>query len=142
LARCRVLIAQGYHPVALSMAETVAGRPLVTASVWQRPRVGKAARKLLAQRQAGAGLALLKLGQAEPVWPLLSHSPYPEARSRLIGRLEPVGVEARVLVERLQTEKDASSRRALILALGEYTEKQLPQSVRQPLVEKLLKWYR
>ena len=36
-------------------------------------------RETLARRQANAGLALLKLGQTEPVWPLLKHSPGPEA---------------------------------------------------------------
>jgi formylglycine-generating enzyme required for sulfatase activity/tetratricopeptide (TPR) repeat protein len=142
LARCRELAAQSYRPVRISVAETAAGQPLVTASVWQRPRICAEAREKLARRQAGAGLVLLKLGQAGPVWPLLPHGPYPEARGRLVMRLRSAGVKAPVLVERLLREKDASARRALILALGEYTDKELPAEARRPLTAKLLEWYR
>jgi formylglycine-generating enzyme required for sulfatase activity/tRNA A-37 threonylcarbamoyl transferase component Bud32 len=140
--RCRELQAQGYHPVALSVAETITGRPLVTASVWQRARISEAAREALARRQAGAALALLKLGQAESVWPLLVHSPFPEARSRLSLRLGPVGVEAQVLEKRLEVETDVSIRRSLILALGEYPAQRVPAALRRRLVSKLLAWYR
>jgi formylglycine-generating enzyme required for sulfatase activity len=38
-------------------------------------------------------------------------------------------------------EKDVSARRALILSLGEYDGKRLPQKDRKPLVETLLRWY-
>ena len=106
------------------------------------PKPSEAARAALARRQAGAGLALIRLGQAETVWPLLKHSPHPEARSRLTLRLGPVGVEARVLVERLQTAKEVSVRRALIQALGEFTAAQMPVELRQTLVPELLGWYR
>jgi formylglycine-generating enzyme required for sulfatase activity len=54
----------------------------------------------------------------------------------------PQGVPASTLIARLQTERDVSIRRALILALGEYTEKDLAAKVRAPLVKKLLGWYR
>jgi formylglycine-generating enzyme required for sulfatase activity len=127
--------------VAIAAAEITPGQPL-TASVWQRPVIAEATREALAWRQAGAGLALLKLEHTEPVWPLLKHSEYPETRSRLLLRLGPAGVPGRILLERLKREKDVSRRRALIVALGEYTEKDLSEAERWPLVEKLLKWYR
>jgi serine/threonine protein kinase/formylglycine-generating enzyme required for sulfatase activity/tetratricopeptide (TPR) repeat protein len=142
LEQCRTLAAQGYRPVAISVAETTAGQPLATASVWHRPVIGEAARETLARRQSGAALALARLGQWERVWPLLSHSPYPEARTRLLARLGPNGVPGHTLVERLQTEKDVSVRQALLLALGEYTAEQLPADWQQRLVPRLLAWYR
>jgi formylglycine-generating enzyme required for sulfatase activity len=47
-----------------------------------------------------------------------------------------------VLIRQLQAEKDASTRAALILALGEYTADQLPPKMRTALTTKLLAWYR
>jgi serine/threonine protein kinase/formylglycine-generating enzyme required for sulfatase activity len=105
-------------------------------------QASEAAREALARRQAGAGLALARLGEAERVWPLLKHTPYPEVRSRLILRLGPGGVEVTTLVERLEKEKDVSIRRALILALGEYRSEQIAVGLRQHLVALLLNWYR
>src|SRR5262249_20643458 len=118
--------------------------PLLRAEVEKQanPAAKEACQEALARRQSGAGLALLRLGEVEHVWPLLSHSPYPEARSWLLGRLKPAGVAAGLLVDRLRTEKEVSRRRALILALGEYTQKELPEAERRPLGEKLLLWYR
>jgi formylglycine-generating enzyme required for sulfatase activity len=53
-----------------------------------------------------------------------------------------LGADPRLLVRRLEVEKADSARRALILALGEYSARDLPASVRKPLTEKLLAWYR
>jgi formylglycine-generating enzyme required for sulfatase activity len=142
LEQCRRLTAQGWRPVGISAAEIIPGQPVVTASVWQRPRLSESAREALAQRQAGAALALARLGETERVWPLLAHGPYPEARSRLIHLLGPDGVPAGTVAARLRTEQDVSIRRALILALGEYRTEQIPTQMQQRLVGKLLDWYR
>jgi formylglycine-generating enzyme required for sulfatase activity/tRNA A-37 threonylcarbamoyl transferase component Bud32 len=117
--------------------------PLLLAEVEKQfgPNLSEAAWETHALRQAGAGLALLKLGHAEPVWPLLAHSPYPETRSRLSLRLGPVGVSILVLVDRLESEKDVSIRRALILALGKYRAADIPSQQRQRLLTRLLAWY-
>jgi formylglycine-generating enzyme required for sulfatase activity len=139
---CRELAALGYRPVAISVAESMPGQPCRAASVWQRPRVGEATREALARQQAGAGLTLLRLGKAEHVWPLLSHNPHPEARSRLIQRLASNGVPAATLVARLAVEKDVSIRQALILALADYSAEQVPIELRQRLLPRLLAWYR
>src|SRR5262249_11013162 len=106
------------------------------------PSAPAATKEALARRQAGASLALARLGRSDRVWPLLKHSPYPESRSRLIHRLGPGGVPAKAVAARLLTERDVSIRRALILALGEYTATQVPPSLRQRLVPELLAWYR
>jgi serine/threonine protein kinase len=69
--RCRELAGQGYRPAALSVAAIGADRQLVTASVWHRPVVPDETKERLAKRQANAAVALLRLGRAERVWPLL-----------------------------------------------------------------------
>ena len=45
------------------------------------------------------------------------------------------------MIERLDGEPDVTVRRALILALGEFTENELPLSQRQSLIEMLLPLY-
>jgi formylglycine-generating enzyme required for sulfatase activity/serine/threonine protein kinase len=142
LARCRELAAQGYRPAALSVAEVEPGQPLVTASVWHRPVVAEGDRIALASQQANGAAALLQLGDAERVWPLLQHSPYPDRRSYLVQRLAPLGIDATSLVQRLEEEQDVSARRTLVLALGEYTAEQMPAELRTRLVPRLLEWYR
>jgi formylglycine-generating enzyme required for sulfatase activity len=108
----------------------------------QLRRVAFAPNAVWARRQATAAAALLRLGRPEPLWPLLRHSPEPTRRSYLVQRLAPLGVEARLVVERLEAEPDPTARRALILALGEYGPDQLPAVLRRRLVPRLLDWYR
>src|SRR5262249_29976765 len=144
LAWCRRLAAEGYRPAALSLAEIapVAGaradRRLVAASVWHRPAGAEAERMALARRRANLAAALRYLTQEEPAgegpaWSPLVHTPTPDARSYLVARLGPLGVEATTLARRLKVEKDTSARRALILALGEYDAVRLPPEARAEL---------
>jgi formylglycine-generating enzyme required for sulfatase activity/tRNA A-37 threonylcarbamoyl transferase component Bud32 len=142
LARCRELIAQGYRPVALSLVALPGEKTPLAASAWHRPVPPEQERDRLATRQATAAATLLHLKEPEPVWPLLRHSPDPTVRSYLVERMGSRRVDARLLVERLDVEKDVSARRALIVALGEFTDEDLPAAVRGPLVKKLLGWYR
>ena len=69
-------------------------RPGVLNEVVERPLDAEKTdedKERLAKRQANAAVALLRLGQAERVWPLLKHKPDPRARSYLIHRLSPLG---------------------------------------------------
>jgi formylglycine-generating enzyme required for sulfatase activity len=93
------------------------------------------------QRQANAAIALLLLNQAERIWPLFQHRPDPSLRTCLVNRAAPLGVAARLLVERLEKEPNVSARRALILSLGEFTAEQLPLELRQRILPRLLRWY-
>jgi formylglycine-generating enzyme required for sulfatase activity len=142
LERCRRLAAQGYRPVALSVAQVAAGQPLVSASAWQRPVVPDDVRNRLATRQANAAAALAQLGRPETVWPLLEHRPDPQLRSYLVDRLGPLGFDPRSLLARLEKEKEVSARRALVLCLGQFGERQLPAGQRRAWEERLLAWYR
>jgi hypothetical protein len=106
------------------------------------PAAREPEREALAQHQANAALVLARLVEPKRAWSVLKHSPYPEARSRLIHRLGPGRVPAETLARRLETEKDVSIRRALIVALGEYRDEQVSAQLRRRLLPTLLRWYR
>jgi len=96
----------------------------------------------LANRQANAGIALIKTGQAELVWPHLQQRADPRTRSYLIHRFASLAIDPKVLVQRLDEEKEVSIRRALLLSLGEYEASQIPASQRQTFIKGLLGVYR
>jgi serine/threonine protein kinase/formylglycine-generating enzyme required for sulfatase activity len=104
-----------------------------------------------ADRRARAGIALLRVGaDREAVWVALRHSPAPRVRGFLLNLLRPMGVERDAIGDRLRTlppgkggdgapqavlfDPDVSTRRALILALGEHDPS-------EPLTATLLKLY-
>ena len=99
-------------------------------------------REKLAKRQANAAVALLRMKQPAKVWPLLKHSPDPRVRSYLIHRLYPLGADAGTIIQRLDEEPDVTIRRALILSLGEYGEKELSPEARKAMLPKLQDMYR
>lgn len=137
LRRAKDLTAAGWRLVTLGVAG-----PDLAASVWHRPLVPDEAVEALAIRQAHAAASLLKLEQADPVWPLLKHSPDPRVRSYLIHRLGPIGANAEAVIERLEHEKDVAIRRALLLSLGEFGEKELSRDARKAFLLKLPEIYR
>ena len=110
LQKCRELIAQGYRPVSLSVARTTPEGPLVTASVWHRPVVSEEVKDRLAERQARAAVALVRMGKAEEVWPLLRHSADPRLRSFIVNWLNPLGADPEA--DRRRTRPDRLQRQA------------------------------
>src|SRR5207249_2733546 len=96
----------------------------VTASVWHRPVVPEEAKEKLAQRQANAAVALFKRSQPEAVWSLLKHSPDSRVRSYLLHRLGPLRADVRVVAKQLDEEPDVTVRRALLLSLGEFGDRE------------------
>jgi hypothetical protein len=95
----------------------------------------------LTKQQANIAVGLLVMNRGERVWPHLKHSPDPMLRSFLIERLGPGGVDARMLLARLDEEKDTSIRRALLLSLGEFGLDKLPAE-QQKLLPRMLDLYR
>jgi formylglycine-generating enzyme required for sulfatase activity len=113
----------------------------------------------LARRQAHAAVVLLQLEdwdkrggpldpkpqiRADRLWPLLRDSPDPRLhslRSYLIDRFARADVNADELLARYAAEEDVSARRALLLALGEFKDYQLPADSRMPLVKRLRRDY-
>jgi len=123
-----------YKEQAIGLAhEQLARQPTEKASEDQKER--------LVKRQANAAVALLRLGAPEKVWPLLKFNLEPRVRSYIIHLLGPLGGDPQPIIERLDTEADVTIRRALVLTLGEFTERQLPSAQRRPLIEKLLAVY-
>ncbi len=137
--------------------------PPLSASVWHRPLVASEAKDRLAERQARAAVALVRLGRAESVWPLLRHSPDPRLRSFIVNWLNPLGADPHAVAAELDrwnspatlhtppsTQKmdailfhpETSQRRALILAMGTYGIQGLSTGERDPMATKLLAVYR
>ena len=101
LQRCRELAAQGYRMVALSAARTVAGGSPITSSVWHRPVITEETRDRLAERQARAAVALVRMGRAGEIVPLLRHSADPRLRSFIVNLLFPLGADSKQITAEL-----------------------------------------
>jgi hypothetical protein len=101
LGRGRELASQGYRPVAWSVVRTSPEGPPLSASVWHRPLVASEAKDRLAERQARAAVALVRLDRAESVWPLLRHSPDPRLRSFIVNWLNPLGADPHAVAAEL-----------------------------------------
>ena len=163
LQKCRELASQGYHMVSLSVARTSLEGPPITASVWHRPVISEETKDQLAERQARAAIALLRMGKAAEVMRLLRHSADPRLRSFIVNWLKPLQANPNTLAAELdrlpptakptlaQGEQfmdavlfhpETSQRRALILALGTYGTEGLSPGEREPLTTKLLDLYR
>jgi len=141
LERCRLLANQGYRPAAIAVAWFEEKALVLTASVWHRPVVQVALRTALAKRQAQATVALVHLGRPDLAWPLLRFSKDPTVRTELIHLWTPLEAHPRLLIKRLETEQDASTRRALILSLGQSTAEQWLGDERQALEGLLLRLF-
>jgi formylglycine-generating enzyme required for sulfatase activity len=95
------------------------------------------------RRQAESAIEQLKRGERpEEVWLLLRHSANPTVRSYLIHSFARLGVDPKLLIRRLETEKNISARRALLLSLGGYMLEQVPVVELDRFIERLLQWYR
>ena len=60
------------------------------------------AKDRLAQRQARAAIALVRLGDADEVWPLLRHSADPRLRSFIVNWLNPLGADPKAIAAELR----------------------------------------
>jgi hypothetical protein len=149
--------------VALSVARTSPGGLPITASVWHRPVITEETKDQLTERQARAAVALLRMGKAGEIMPLLRHSSDPRLRSFIINWLNPLGADPKLIAAELDRidpnakptpaqgqqlmdailfHPETSMRRALILALGTYGTEGLSPGEREPLTGKLLNLYR
>ncbi len=120
LTEARQLLGDGFRPVAWTVASLSEPGAVEAASVWHRPLVADEQKEQLAQRQANAAAALLRMDVTMAVWPMLRHQPDPRLQTWLIHRMASLGVDPQQIVARLVQEPDASIRRALLLSLGEY----------------------
>ena len=109
--RCRELAADGYRPVSLARSRATPDGRAVMASVWRRPQVTEPARDELAERQARAAVALVRLGHSGDVWPLLRHIADPRLRSFIVNWLHPLDAGPHVVLAELD-RLDSSPRPA------------------------------
>jgi eukaryotic-like serine/threonine-protein kinase len=163
LRKCQELIAQNFRPVSLSVSETDTPGPVVTASVWHRPVISEETKDRLAERQARAAIALVRMGRAPEVWPLLRHSADPRLRSFIANWLSPLGADPNLIIAELKRlepsearpqapakrnsativfDPETSVRRALFLVLGTYELEGLSAGKKEELLGKLLAVYR
>ena len=87
--------------MSLSVARSTPEGPLVTASVWHLPTVQEDVKDQLAERQARAAIALVRMGKAEEVWALLRHSPDPRLRSFILNWLNPLAADPKLIAAEL-----------------------------------------
>jgi formylglycine-generating enzyme required for sulfatase activity len=119
---------------AISMAE----KELVGLAKRAGERANEVDAERRGKRQANLAVALLRMEKTDNVWPLLAFSSDPRVRSYIIHWLSPLGGDPLTIFERLDEEPDVTIRRALVLALGEFSDAQLPVAERKPQIEKLL----
>jgi serine/threonine protein kinase/formylglycine-generating enzyme required for sulfatase activity len=111
--------------------------------------LGSVERIPFGQRRANAAVTLLRLGEREKVLPVFDMSDDPEALAQFVFRCRPRGVAVDALLDCLERvsalQKDRypkNTRYALLLALGEFSLDEIPESRRLALLEQLAHWYR
>jgi formylglycine-generating enzyme required for sulfatase activity len=89
---------------------------------------------------ANAALGLARLGQWQPVWPLLRHAPDPSLRTRLVALLGDA-VAPTQLIEGLRAARDPSARQAMLFALGGQPGERLTERERTGVVAECRELY-
>ncbi len=102
----------------------------------------KMAADAAAKQRANAAIALLDLGRDELVWPLLATAPGPRLRTYLIHRFGPAGLDPRLLIARLDDEREPSVRRAILRGLAGYELRAITPRDRRDLARTLSTVYR
>jgi eukaryotic-like serine/threonine-protein kinase len=111
-------------------------------------------RVALGKRRAGAAITLLRQGERETIFDALRFTSDPEALSQFVARCQGRGVTAVELIECLdlcdagRIKATGKARKTedrvlfgLLLALGEYSYDELPESMKPKLTERLVNWY-
>lgn len=132
------LVLQNYRPVAVAMSTQPLDSSLHPSIVFHRPIIPDGAKEQLAQRQATAAAALLRLNAPQSVWPLLQHQADPRLRSYLLHRLAPYGADPGAVIARLPVESEVSRRRALVLAIGKFARVQLLTDAQESSITNVL----
>ncbi|MGM0489374.1 MAG: hypothetical protein ACQESR_21765, partial [Planctomycetota bacterium] len=103
----------------------------------------------LGKQRAGAAITLLRRGLIQSSFAAFAFEDDPESLTQFIFRCRPRGVKVDTLLEWLQLASDGPgdrypphTRYALLLALGEFTLDEIPESQRTPLLKQLADWYR
>jgi len=96
-----------------------------------------------AMMEADLVISEVRSGHSDSLWHALQRNSDPAVRAYLIDRLPRSGaVHPRLVVKRLRTVTDAGERAALVLSLGGFTEKRLPEALRKSITGSLVELYR
>ena len=125
-----------YQPVSIGACEVTPGGTLWVSTVWNRPFLSWRGKSEFYRRQSNAAIALQLLGEGEPAFELLKMAPDPTLRTFVIDRLASLNVSVTSLLNRLQRETDDGIRRALLLALAEYSGKPMTANQKAEVVER------
>jgi len=138
-----------YQIVAASPAPATIADLARIAATLPPVELGSVERISYGQRRANAAATLLRLGEREKVLPVFEMTDDPEALTQFLFRCRPRGVGVDALLECLERVSDApkdrypkNTRYALLLALGEFSLEEIPESRRAALLEQLADWYR
>lgn len=101
-----------------------------------------AAKAAFWKKQATAAVCLLEFGDRQSLKELLKHSPNPSLRSFLIHRFSELRCGFQLVATWLEEETDLSTRRALILSLGNFDESSLLKNALNQFLAKLTEIYR
>ena len=111
--------------------------------------LGSVERVPFGQRRANAAVTLLRLGEREKVLPVFEVTDDPEALTQFIFRCRPRGVGVVALLDCLRIVSvgpaeryPRNARYALLLALGEFSLEEIPDTRRETLLKQLGDWYR
>ncbi len=120
---------------------------LIEAELAQPKPVGRGkqfeeATETWAKRQAGALILLIRVGFPDRAWPLLRLSADPSLRTHLIHLMARLEVDPQLLIDRLRVEPDASTRYALLIAIGQYEAGKVDTTELARLIGELLAAYR
>ena len=140
LSQSNELIDLGWRPASISAARVNSTEPPTVASVWQQRRWTSEDDGRL-KRRVNAATALIKLGVDERLWQLLAESDRPLLRTALIHRLGEFGVPTEKLVAQMSATDDVAVRRALVLSLAPYSERDFRDAERTSLLSTLREMY-
>lgn len=106
------------------------------------------------KRRAGAAITLLRVDPGEDIFQILRVADDPESLTQFVHRCRERSISADQLLQCLRVADEARQQRSgaeraledrvvygLLLALGDYSFSDLPESERGPLVEMLGKWF-
>jgi hypothetical protein len=143
IAACEVVAAfAAYDPTQFQELEKRLAMPMPAAASPMPAAASDEQKVTLAKQQANVAAALLRMNEYGRMRKVLEHSPDPTVRSYLVHRFNQLAIDPKIVWKQLQSEKEVSARRALILGLGEFDPGQLIPADREAVISQVVRWYR
>ena len=127
--RAQELCDAGFRPTSVSMCQVSTDRQ-TGVSTWQRPRAQETDQEEYAAQRANCGAALVHLNDFESVLPYLARGSNDRLRTELIHVFSSHQCSIETVFDQMRSATDRDTRRALLLALGEYPLASLSEDFR------------